>query len=437
MKTIFRTFGIVALLAVFLAVGGLSAFGQEACDTAAIEAKYAEVTGGYKSQDLATFKKAVEAAKAFLEKYGECPPAAESAAWLKKKLPDWEKTLTDWVGADAKAKALGKFDEAVKNKNWDAAYAAGNEFAAKYPDSPEFVSYVAYPLGVMGLYQAYEPTKNYKYNADTLKYAKMTIDLLKSGKQSAKKVNNTVTPDTFGIYSFECKRDDCISELTLAQAYINYFASGNKPEGISKYYEVTKIPGRQKNNPIVYGIIGDYYFDSVKKLVEDLKAKVADQKDTDTDEVRQKKEADYNQTKGMLNGYAERAMDAYSRAYTLAKADPKAKVYADKIYTTLQQLYTVRFQKQEGIDTWIAERVKQPLPDPASAVAPVIDAETSTGNTNAPAAAPTATPSAPAKPAANGPVKPGTTTKVGASSSTTTPTTAKAGSAVAKKKGTK
>jgi hypothetical protein len=435
MKTIFRTFGIVALLAVFLAVGGLSAFGQD-CDTAAIEAQYGLVTANYKSQDLATFKKAVEAAKTFLEKYGTCEPAKESADWVKKKLPDWEKSLADWEGAAAKAAVLGRFDQAVNTKNWDVAYAAGNEFASKYGDSPEFISYVAYPLGVIGLYQSYD--KNYKYNADTLKYSKMTIDLLRSGKQSMKKdAKGTVTPDAYGVWNIACKgRDECISELTLAQAYITYFASGNKTEGIAKYYEVTKIPGRHKNNPEVYGIIGDYYFDSVKKLVEDLKAKVADQKDTDTDEVRQKKEADYNQTKGMLNGYAERAMDAYSRAYNIAKADQKTKAYADTVYKQIQALYTVRFQKQEGIDAWIAARVSQPFPDPTSAVAPVIDAETSTGNTNAPAAAPTATPSAPAKPAANGPAKPGTTTKVGASS-TTTPTTAKAGSAIAKKKGTK
>jgi hypothetical protein len=83
----------------------------------------------------------------------------------------------------------------------------------------------------------------------------------------------------------------------------------------------------------------------------------------------------------MLNGYAERAMDAYSRAYTLAKADPKLATYAGTLYKTLQALYTVRFQKQEGIDAWISSAVTKPFPDPTSAVTPVVDAETTTSNT--------------------------------------------------------
>jgi hypothetical protein len=84
----------------------------------------------------------------------------------------------------------------------------------------------------------------------------------------------------------------------------------------------------------------------------------------------------------MLNGYAERAMDAYSRAYSIAKADPKGAQYAAGVYKTIQTLYTVRFQNQkpEGVDAWITATVAKPFPDPTSAVTPVVDADTS-GNT--------------------------------------------------------
>jgi hypothetical protein len=428
MKTIFRTFGMVALLAAFLAVGGLSAFGQD-CDTAAIEAQYKLVTDGYRSTDLATFEKAVDAAKVFLEKYGSCEPAKESADWGKKKLPGWETDLSDRKKTTARSGVLTRFDEAIKAKNWDAAYTAGDEFSSKYPNDDARINLIV-PLAWIGFQEA--SNKNNKFNANAIRNAKAALEILKAGTVKPKPSGG------YGAFQFECSsKDECISFLTYAIGYITYFGDGNKQAAVPYYYEATKLPGTFKTNPAVYGTIGDYYYETVRKLADEVKGKIADQKDTDPDDVKAKKEADIKQAIGMLNGYTERAMDAYSRAYNIAKADPKAKTYADTVYKQIQALYTVRFQKQEGIDAWIAARVNQPFPDPTSAVAPVVDAESSTGNTNAPAAAPTATPSAPAKPAANGPAKPGTTTtKVGATSSTTTPA-AKAGSAVAKKKGTK
>src|SRR4029078_13270416 len=138
------------------------------------------------------------------------------------------------------------------------------------------------------------------------------------------------------------------SLLTFGEGYMTYFGENNKQAALPYYYEVTKLPGSFSKYPAVSGTIGDFYYDSVKKISEEVKAKIADQKDTDPDDVKVKKDADIKATIAMLNGYAERAMDAYSRAYTLAKADAKQKTYSDSLYKAIQTLYTVRFQKQDG-----------------------------------------------------------------------------------------
>jgi hypothetical protein len=115
----------------------------------------------------------------------------------------------------------------------------------------------------------------------------------------------------------------------------------------------------------------------------------------------------------MLNGYIERAMDAYSRAYNIAKADPKLKTYSDGIYSQIQSLYKVRFPKNEGMDAWIGSTIAKPFPDPATAVTPVNDDTTT--NTSGGATTPAST-TAPIKPAATSPAKP-------AAAKTTTATT--------------
>jgi len=130
----------------------------------------------------------------------------------------------------------------------------------------------------------------------------------------------------------------------------------------------------------------------------------------------------------------ERTMDAYAHAYNAAKANPKQKAYADELYKKLQTLYNLRFQKTDGFDTYIASLTAKPMTDPATAVAPVADAETT------PVSASTTTTTTPvAEKPASGTAKAATTTVK--PSESTTATKAKAVTTVkkpvAKKKGTR
>jgi hypothetical protein len=413
MKMIVRTLGLGAVIAAFMAVGGVTAFAQDPCaDLDAINALDTKIRADYPKME--TKPQAIDEGKQYLEKYGSCPVSADFAGWLKGRIPAWENDVKTAKQAEIVGAATKRFDTAVSGKNWDDAFAAGSDYAAKFPDDPTLIhKYI--PLALIGYSESYS-SKNYKFNANSEKYAKISLDLLKSGNAKPKSNGH------FGAFQFECaNKDECVSLLTFAMGYMTFKGDGNKQAGLPYLYEVTKLPGTFKSNAEVYGMIGDYYYETVRKLADEVKAQIADQKDTDPDDVKAKKEADIKAKIALLNGYTERAMDAYSRAYTFAKANPEGKAYSDNVYKTVQSLYNVRFAKTEGVDTWISSAVAKPFPDPTSAVAPIADAETTTGGGSTgstppvkPAATPAATPSKPSS--TTGPAKPGN--KVGGTGST-------------------
>ena len=410
MKTIFRTLGIGAALATVMAVGGISVFAQDGCsDLDAINALDAKIRGEYQKDK----KAAVDDGKQYLEKYGTCEVTKDFSAWLKGRIPVWENDLKIDVSAKRQKELHDKFDAGFTSKNFDDSFAAADAYLKEFPDDASNISLIV-TLGLLGPQQT--AAKNTKYNANSERYAKMAIDRLKSGNAVAKKD---------GKYGFQIvcdNKDECISGLTFGVAYMNYYGNNNKEAALPYYYEVTKIPGSYKSNPYVYGTIGDYYFDTVLKLKDeviklqaDAKAFAAAPPAVDASEdVKKKFESDVDAKiaavtakTAMLNGYLERAMDAYSRSYSLAKNSPQDKQYGDNIYKRLQGLYTARFPNPaqgQALDTWIASAVTKPFPDPTSTVNPITDDASATSDkgtgeasTNATGANSTAAAKTPAK----------------------------------------
>jgi len=113
----------------------------------------------------------------------------------------------------------------------------------------------------------------------------------------------------------------------------------------------------------------------------------------------------------LANGTSERAIEAFSRAYTLGSAKP----YKDKMYGNIKGAYKLRFAKEEGIDAFIAEAGKKPFQNPLTPVTPISDPEpvttTTTTSTTPPAPAPIKPAGTPAKPAGTEAIKPGTPVK--------------------------
>ena len=385
MKTIFRSLGLGAALATVMAVGGISVFGQDACgDLDAINALDTKIRGEYQKDK----KAAIDDGKQYLEKYGNCEVTKDFSGWLKGRIPVWESDVKAVDIAKRQKELHDKFDAGFTSKNYDDSFAAADAYLKEFPDDQSNISLIV-TLGLLGTQQT--AAKNTKYNANSERYAKIAIDRLKSGNAVAKKD---------GKYGFQLvcdNKDECISVLTFGIAYMNYYGNNNKEAALPYYYEITKLPGAYKSNPYVYGTIGDYYFDTVLKLKDEVIKLQQDAKDfaakppaaDATEDVKKKFETDVedkiaavNAKIALLNGYLERDMDAYSRAYSLAKNSPQDKQYADGIYKKLQGLYTARYpnpSQGQSLDTWIASTVTKPFPDPTSTVTPISDT-TSTGD---------------------------------------------------------
>ncbi len=407
MKTIFRFLALGILMTVFSAVTVTSSFAQDpAADKAALYKTYMD---NYESKEAEKIEIAIQAAKQYVEKYGASDADKEQVEYYKKAIPDLEKSVAQIKKAkgDAeKAKAtqalFTRFDTAVKGTNGKAnapeVYASGKEIIAGNPD---FVD-VILVLGSVGFDQAVLPTPVDTYNEDTIQYAKMAIQKLEANKPSK-------TGD-FGVLQYSYKNKDypdgksnALGWMNYNIGYIMYYRQGKdnpakKKEALPFLYKATQYTSFNQKNPFLYQTIGAWYLDEAIKIDKDRKAKITAAGDKDTDETLA--------MLAMQKGYADRAIDAYARAYKFAKDDKNSKKeYTDNLYARLKELYVFRYDgKTEGIDQFVATVQSKPLPDPLTAITPVKDETTTppatTSTTTSPAATSTTTPAepAPAKP---------------------------------------
>ncbi|MBC7900112.1 MAG: hypothetical protein H7070_08670, partial [Saprospiraceae bacterium] len=267
-------------------------------------------------------------------------------------------------------------------------------------------------------------------------YAQTALTQLKANKEATRK--NAAGVPVYGVLKYELPKEDLISEFTYAIGYLNFYAKKNEKAALPYYYELSQSAGRYKKEPRVYATIGNYYIEQRRPVGEEIAKLIALQKDPkETDEAKLARETEIKNKIALFNGFSERALDAFGRAYTVApSATPADKTYRDGLYKTVQGLYEQRFEKKDGLETYIASTVTKPMPNPTSDVTPVADPEPVKTTTTTS----TATPEA-AKPAAVVPTKPvsGSTNMVSAEPSVSTTAKAKAvvKKPVVKKKGTR
>lgn len=400
MKTIFRYANIGLLTAVIFALGAVAGFAQDPCaDADTLETTSVKVRkdfADYAKAILADRQKTVEGGKQFLEKYGACEAAKDLVDYLKRYLPGMETKLSaDKKNAEKQA-LYTRFDASVKASNFADTYASGKEILVAEPEQWD----VIITLGSIGYDESYKG--NFKFNDDTVRFAKQAIAALESGK----------TPKTYGLFGWSFKtKDKALAELNLTIGYIMQVAQKNKKDAAPYLFKATQGSSDTTKNPIPYELIGYYYFDELDKLTTEIKAMAADQKDTDTPEVAKQKVDAIKAKVALSNGTAERAMDAFSRAYTLSASTPAAKPYKDKMKKNVEDAYNLRFAKKEGVDAWITTAAAKQFINPMTPVTPISDPEpvapatTTTTSTTPPA---TTKPATPIKPAATPGVKPAT-----------------------------
>ena len=366
-----------------MALGAVAVSAQNPCEDVegqgALGDKFREL---YSKRDIPGRKSAIESGKQFLEKYGSCPSTTDLSEYLKKTLPIMEENLKKAEIAEDKSRLANRFDAALraavkakdaatkttnpelkakhtaeKIKNFDEVYASGKEILGKYADDFRAAMFV---LGSIGYDESFDG--NFKYNDDTIRYAKMAIADLEAGKEFS----------SFGVSPFLYKsKEDALGWMNLTIGYIQYAAKKDKISALPHLYKATQSTSDTKDNPIPFELIGAYYFEELNKLIDQLKALEADQKETDTPEIIQQKVDAIKAKVGLVNGTAERAIDAYGRAYSLGNA----KAYKDKMYKNTQDAYRLRFEKLDGLDTWLNGLTAKPFPNPTTAVTPVNDPE--------------------------------------------------------------
>ena len=399
MKAILRSMGMAAVAATFIVGGSVMALAQTGCDSEEMTALRTKWDAAYKLTDVEGRKTAVALAKEFVEKYGTCETQKDFIEYLTKDgtykdASGKEQPRRAWIALqeefikDAPRKALfARFDAGLKAKKWDDVYAVIDEFTAAYPND-EYVLDIILPGGAIGLVESYN--NNPKYNDKAIKYAKMAIDKLNAG----------VTTKNFGAQQFSYgKKEEALASMNLALARIYYWGKNDKKAGVPYYYAVTQIDSNVRKAWHIYDAIGDFYWDDVKKLGEEIPKMIDEAKktaETDTPEVITQKQAAIDAKIALQKGYAERALDAYSRAQVASKSDTSAaaKEFAVKRYEgVIKPAYAKRFGNTDGVDAYIAAISSKPVPNPATAVTPIaepVPATATDGGAAAPApAAPT------------------------------------------------
>ena len=375
MRRIVRSIGLGMLAAMMLAA---SSFAQAGCDdTDAINALDAKIRANYPK--AATRKEAINAGKEFLEKFGACEATKEFTDWLKPQMPKWEESVKNFETGQKMNALFTKFDTGINEKKYDDVYSAGKEILVVEPKNV----HVMIPLGLIALNESYN--KNYKFNEDALRYGKMAIEQLKAGASpkmnKGQPILNKAGQPAYSTWDFS--KEEAIDELNYSLAYINFYPKNDKKTALPLYYELSQSKGRFKDEPRVFGAIGDYYVAEAGKLGEEIAKLIEKQKAAPTDEEKEKIDVDIKAKVGMFNGYTERALDAFSRAHKVAPtATASDKTYKDGLFKTISELYKRRFDKDAGLNEYMAATLAKPFPNPASEVTPINDPDPVTTTTS-------------------------------------------------------
>jgi hypothetical protein len=381
MKTIFRVLMFGMMMS---AVSAVSVFAQDVC--AEVEAQQALYANFTKNLPSATAKKtldereaAVQAGKQYVEKYGACKDSEQIVTYLKANLPAMETAIKEDKAKLAKGALYTNFDKDIDASNTAGIFTNGKLILAQEPD---FVD-VTIALASAGFDQSIANPPVDTFNNDTITYAKMAIQQIEANKAS--------TTGNYGVKKYSYKTDifggkeNALGLMNYNIGYILYYRQGKndpakKKEALPYLYKSTQYNAFSKTNPFVFQTIGAWYLDQAIQMDAERQKKITEAKDTDTDETIA--------MLGMQKGYADRAIDAYARAYSLAKVDPKNKAYADVLYNKLKELYNFRYNgKIDGIDTFVASVMSKPFPNPLTEITPVKEAIPATPTTTTSGAA--------------------------------------------------
>lgn len=368
MKTIFRAMALALLMTAFSAAAVTTTYAQ-VDQTAEKQALYKKYTDNY-AGTLEQRQVAIDAAKEYIQKWGASADDKEQVDYFKGALPALEAGVAKAKANDIIKGLYTKFDASVSGKNWDDTYTSGRAILAQNPDQLD----VMLVLGSIGYDESLKTPANTKYNADTINYAKAAIQKMEAGKTSESYGAYQYTYS--GVKGFENGKENALGWMNYNIGYLMYFNQNQKKEALPYLYKAAKSNSAVKNFPVIYQTIGASYFDEAKRLSNESVTLIKAANNTETEQSK----AAY----ALAKGNADRAIDAYARAYKIAGSNPATKKeYKDGLYRVIQDLYKFRYDgKIDGIDAFVASVMNTPMPDPTAAVTPVVEATPATTNSS-------------------------------------------------------
>jgi hypothetical protein len=410
MKTLFRVLALGVFLTAFSALTFAQTPEQLATDYATYKTEKAKPCG-QRSAAVALGKSIVEKNESVKEVMDDNAPVVN---FVKKDYPVIE-------AADATCNRNNRYDSTYKAKDWAGFFTVSKEIIAA-PENNNGTDLDVMLDAVSVGYDRAAVDKIDTYNNDTLNLAKTALQKLESGKTSK--------TGKYGIFIPFKTKEEAQSWMNYIIGWEMYYKLNQKTkEALAYMYKSTLIGTEKKKDTVIYTDIGKFYFDEAVRLDGEYRTKRTANNNIDNDE-----------TKALLalaRGTADRASDAFGRAYSIAKADPKSTpAYKTGLAKTLSDLYKFRFNladaKQPDVDKYVADLVAKPMPDPSTAVTPVIEEVKPATTATTPDATPTTT-----TPVSTTTTKPATTTTKSTTTATTTKPATPVKKPVTKKKGTR
>jgi hypothetical protein len=384
MKTIFKFLSTGVLSAAIFAVGAVAGFGQ---DTAAAtpnancadidghNALYTKFLGVYKAKTLTEMESALSTGKEYLEKYGTCTEAfKDQIEFVKPHTARLEKDIPVERERAKLAPFFTQFDKGLAAGNADDVLTAGKQILNVRKDDVN----IAFAMALIAAEKS-TPANQFKYADDAITYSKLASSKLKSGWQFDRKYTEGPKKGSsyvgIGTYNRDNK-DLAIQELNYAVAYQTFYGKKDQKNAVPIYYELSQT-ATGKDDPRIFGAIGDYYVAEGAPIGDEIASLIKQIKEATDDKVKADLDAQVKTKISLFNGYLDRAIDAYGRAHSVAKAGP----YKDGLYKQLQVLYKRRTDKDSGLEGYVASMIAKPFPNPTSPVTPAAELEPATTTT--------------------------------------------------------
>lgn len=300
---------------------------------------------------------AIATGKLYLQKCGALSGQDEVKNYVIRQIPKLEEKIAQKKITDMEA----RFNAELKANNADGIIASAKDLInINRPYSLDLILDIA----SVGFDKATANPPVDKYNGDAITHAKMALQKMSEGATSG-------NADKYGFYA-EYKTKNCIDGNINATGWMNYTIGfitfvrlKQTKEAVPHLYKSTQIGCETKNLSEAYRMIGAWYLDDLIKLNNSY---------TETGKANGGKEnVESLATLSMIKGYAERALDAYARAYKLASTNPKSsQTYKDALLKRVTEMYGVRFERDLlKVDDYLATALDKPFTDPATPVTPV------------------------------------------------------------------